>query len=106
MDEEGYKLWICRVWQNQPGGLHRCKFLLVWDRFSVHLTECVTKAVNATNTDIAVIPGGLTVSLNKSFKDGMRERETKWMADEQYTLTAGGNMIAPPLPTLVQWVVD
>ena len=61
--------------KNRPGGLHRRKFLLVWDRFSAHLTEGVTKAVNATNTDIAVIPGGLTVSLNKSFKDGMRERE-------------------------------
>ena len=50
--------------KNQPGGLHRRKFLLVWDRFSVHLIEGVTKVVKATN--IAVIPGGLTVSLNKA----------------------------------------
>ena len=71
------------------------------------------KEVSATNTDIAVIPGGLTgilqpldVSLIKPFKDGMRERWTKWMAAENYTLTPGGNMRASPLPTMTQWVLD
>ena len=113
MDEDACKLWVRKIWQNRPGGLHRRKSLLVWDRFSAHLTEGVTKAVSATNTDIAVIPGGLTgilqpldVSLNKPFKDGMRERWTKWMAGEHYTLTPGGNMRAPPLPTMAQWVLE
>ena len=102
MDEEACKLWVRKIWQNRPGGLHRRKSLLVWDKFSAHLTDGVTKAVRATNTDISVIPGGLTgilqpldVSLNKPFKDGMRERWTKWMAAENYTVTPGGNKKSP-----------
>ena len=36
----------------------------------------------------------------------MRERWTKWMAAENFTVTPGGNMRAPPLPTMAQWVLD
>ena len=113
MDEAGTKLWLEKVWQRRPGGLRRRKALLVWDSFKAHLTEDVTRSVEATNTDIAVIPGGLTgilqpldVSINKPFKDGLRRRWVEWMAAEQYTFTAGGNMRAPPLITLAQWVKD
>ena len=52
MDEDACKLWVRKIWQNRPGGLHRRKSLLVWDRFSAHLTEGVTKAVSAS-----VVPG-------------------------------------------------
>lgn len=59
-----------------------------------------TGPVNATfkhiyeNTDLAVIPGGLTsilqpldVSLNKLFKNGIRK---KWMANGFHEFTATG----------------
>ena len=87
--------------------------LLVWDQFSAHLTEGVTNTVNATNIDVTVIPGGLTgilqpldVSINKSFKDGLLEHWMQWMAAEEYILTAGENMRAPPLSTQAQWVKE
>ena len=61
MDQEACKLWVRRIWQRRTdGGLRREKSLLVWDRFSAHLTAEVTEVLKEVNTDVAVIPGGLT----------------------------------------------
>lgn len=113
MDEEACKIWVHKVWEQRPGGLRRHKSLLVWDRFSAHLTESVYAAVKGVNTDMAVIPGGLTgilqpldVSINKPFKDALRARWEQWMASESYTLTAGGNMRPPSLETHAYWVKE
>ena len=113
VDEDACKLWVKDIWTKRPGGYFKPRSLLVWDKFSAHLTEGVRKTLDDTKTDIAVIPGGLTsilqpldVSLNKPFKDELRKRWTAWMAAESYTLTAGGNMRAPPLDTQAHWVKD
>lgn len=75
MDADGVKVWIQRVWSSQPGGFLR-RSLLVWDAFRAYLAEPVKQALRQTNTDVAVIPGGLTsvlqpldVCLNKPFKN-------------------------------------
>ena len=111
MDEAGCKFWLRNVWQRRPGGQRRERSLLVWDSFSAHLTDSVTKDVKNCNTDVAVIPGDLTgmlqpldVSLNKPFKDALRRQWMEWMADEKFELTAGGNIRAPPLTTHAMWV--
>ena len=77
---------------------------------SAHLTAEVTEVLKEVNTDVAVIPGGLTgvlqpldVSLNKPFKAGLCDC---WMAREGYTKTKGGNMRAPPLDTCAKWVIE
>ena len=58
MDEAGTKLWVSKVWDKRPG---RQKSLLVWDSFSAHLVNPVKDQLHEdSNTDIAVIPGGLT----------------------------------------------
>ena len=50
--------------------------MLVWDSFRAHLADPVKRALGQSNTNIAVIPGGLTsvlkpldVCLNKPLKD-------------------------------------
>ena len=93
MDEAACKLWVNSIWQHRPRGLVREKSLLVWDKFSAHLTHGVSDAVKATNTDVTVIPGGLTgilqpldVSINTPFKDRLRKRWVHWMATDQYTI--------------------
>ena len=114
VDEAACKMWVQRVWIKRPGGyFNRERSLLVWDKFSAHLTDGVRKTLNDAKTDIAVIPGGLTsilqpldVSLNKPFKDELRKRWTAWMAAESYTLTPTGNMRAPSLITQAHWVSE
>ena len=110
MDGNGLKLWIEKVWRSRPGGLLRKRSLLVWDSFCAHLGRPVKRALHQTNTDIAVIPGGLTSNLqpldgclNKPFKDRLRE---KWMVEGQRTLTPAGNLRAASLPTVSSWVLD
>ena len=56
MDQEACKLWVRRT----DGGLRREKTLLVWDSFNAHLTVEVTEVLKEVNTDVGVIPGGLT----------------------------------------------
>ena len=112
MDEEGTKIWIRKVWNKRPGRLTRTKSLLVWDSFSVHLMESIKSILKTdSNTDIAVIPGGLTsviepldVCLNKPFKDKLRQKWTSWMPEGEKTFTAGGNMRAASLPVVAEWV--
>ena len=111
-DEDGVKLWTDKVWKKQPGGLMKTKSLLVWDMFKAHVTEKSKDHVKHTNTDLAVIPGGLTsvvqlldVFLNKPFKDLIRQYWSAWIIDGEKIFTKGGNMHAPPLDLLCEWVV-
>ena len=111
MDEQGLKVWINQVWAARPGGLSRTKSLLVWDSFRAHLVPSVKRLLAAHNTDIAVIPGGLTnivqpldVSLNKPFKDRMREKWLNWMTDGEKSVPAGGNVRAASTATVTNWV--
>ena len=113
MDADGMKLWIQKVWSSRPGGLLRKKSLLVWDAFRAHLADPVKRALRQTNTDIVVIPGGLTsvlqpldVCLNKPFKDRMRERWITWMVEGEKSLTPAGNVKAPSLTTVTSWVLE
>uniref|UniRef100_H3A0T2 HTH CENPB-type domain-containing protein n=1 Tax=Latimeria chalumnae TaxID=7897 RepID=H3A0T2_LATCH len=112
MDEDGVKLWIDNVWNTRPGGLRKERSLLVWDMFRSHVTDDIKKRLRRNNTEIAVIPGGLTsvvqpldVCLNKSFKGHVRAKWNKWMVDGEKTFTKSGNMRAAPLDVLCDLVI-
>ncbi|GFX66183.1 pogo transposable element with KRAB domain [Trichonephila clavipes] len=79
MDENGVKLWIKNIWQRRPGALRNPQSLLVWDMFRSHLTDNTKKLLTECNTDIVVIPGGLTslvqpldACINKPFKQNLK----------------------------------
>ena len=113
MDEAGVKLWVEKVWQSWSISLLRKKGLLVWVSFQGHLANSVKRAVCQTNTNIAVIPGGLTsilqpldISLNKPFKYRLWKQWNNWMIEGQKSSNPAGNMRAASLLTVCLWVLD
>lgn len=97
MDENIMKIWIEKVWRSRIRGLGRRRSLLVLDSFEAHKTDQVKRSFKSENTDLAVIPGGLTsvlqpldVCLNKPFKDRVRQKWMAWMAEGIHELMAGG----------------
>ena len=111
MDGEGMKTWIDKVWCSRRGGLGRRRSLLVCDAFEAHVTERVKTALTRENTNLAVIPGGLTsilqpldVSLNKPFKDGVRKRWMEWMAEGIHEFTASGRQKKPSEELILSWI--
>ena len=99
MNTDLTKDWVCRVW----GQLSFQKRLLVWDAYKRHLMSSVRQEVTrGTNTDLSIIPGGLTsalqpvdVSRNKPFKVAYRELNNEWMVSGDKNYTRGGNVRAP-----------
>jgi len=113
MDEAGTKDWLRDVWNKRPGALLNQRSMLVWDMFRAHITDDVKAAVKSRNTDLCVIPGGLTsmlqpldVCLNKPFKDRLRQTWTAWMTSGSAKTTKGGNLQKPDITVVCQWVVD
>ena len=72
------------------------------------------RSLKSENTDLAVIPGGLTsvlqpldVCLNKPFKDRVRQRWMAWMAwmaDGIHELMATGRQKKPSEELMCQWI--
>ena len=79
MNENEMLWWIENVW-NQHNPLGNSRSLLVLDSFKGHLVNSVKNRFVEKQTNIAVIPGGLTsklqpldVFINKSFKSKLRQ---------------------------------
>jgi hypothetical protein len=77
MTEELMVEWLKEVWRRRPGALLKKRGMLILDAFMGHLTENVkTVASNLLNTDLVIIPGGMTsqlrvlgVVVNEPFRD-------------------------------------
>ena len=81
------------------------------DSFEAHKTEQVKRPFKKDNTDLAVIPRGLTsvlqpldVSLNKLFKDRVRQKWMTWMAEEIHEVRTGGLQKKPSVQLMCQWI--
>ena len=113
MDSETMKIWIEKVWRTRIGGLSRRRSLLVFDSFETHKTEQVKRSLKSENTDLSVIPGGLTsilqpldVCLNKPFNDRLRQRWMTWMAEGIHELTPTGRQKKPSEELMCQWISE
>jgi hypothetical protein len=103
MTEELIVEWLKEVWHRRPGSLLRKREMLVLDAFKGHLTEKVkTVASNQLNTDLVIIPGGMTsqlqvlhVVVNKPFKDQLRWPYGEWLLSGKCPLTPAGNIRRP-----------
>ena len=108
MNESLTKDWVKRGRGTLSFG-HR---LLVWDAYKCHLMQTIKNIVDRqTQSDIAVIPGGLTrlvqtadVSWNKPFKAAYKDLHNEWMISGKKTYIAAGNVHAPSKLLCFCWV--
>ena len=102
--------WVKQGW----GTLNFGRRLLVWDAYRCHLMPSVKNVAEThTNTDLSVIPGGLTslvqpadVSWNKPFKEAYKARYNQWMVTGEKSYTPAGNVRAPSKVLCLQWVKE
>lgn len=87
MTSELFTQWIDECWKERPGAMLGLRALLAMDTFKGHITEEAKSAMKEANTDIATIPGGMTsilqpldVSINKTFKERLRQLYKQWLA--------------------------
>ncbi|GES85817.1 pogo transposable element with KRAB domain [Rhizophagus clarus] len=74
--------------------------LLVLDLFSAHIVDSVKRRFGEKNTNIAVIPGGLTSRL-QPLDVSMRRNYNEWMVEAVKELTPAGNLKKPSYETVI-----
>ncbi|KAH8018689.1 hypothetical protein HPB51_010516 [Rhipicephalus microplus] len=86
--------------------------MLVLDAFCGHLTDTAKCALGDEKTDLVVIPGFMTstlqpidVVLNKPFKDRVWLEYQKWMSGDN-PKTPTGHLQRPQLATVRGWVLS
>ena len=84
---------------------------MVLDSFREHLVESVKNRFNEKQTNIAIIPDGLTsklqplnIAINKSFKVKLRYYYNEWMNSKIRELTPAGRIKRPSYATVAEWV--
>ena len=64
MDKEMISAWLREVYVRRPDGFfHKSKSLLIYDFMCAQLTDSVKAQVKKTNSELAIITGGLTKEL-------------------------------------------
>ena len=101
------------VWSSRlDGGLFRQWRMLVLDAVSCHKTDDTKALLCRTNTDLTIIPGGMTslmppldVSINKLFKDGLCRCWSDWIMSGEKTCTKSGRMTNVDLTMICGWII-
>lgn len=103
--------WIRIVWHRRPGGLRRPRNMLVLDAFKGHLTDSVKEELKRSNTDLVIIPGGMTsqlqpldVSVNKPFKSYLHQAYDEWLLTDNLPMTPSGKIKRASASTVAGWV--
>ena len=111
MDESLMKEWLRLVWGRRQNTRQRS--LLVLDSFRCHRTESVKNILKDDNTDLAIIPGGMTsmlqpldVGINKPMKSALRRKWNGWMSGDEHTFTKGGRMRKPEMNQICEWILQ
>uniref|UniRef100_K7GJK9 HTH CENPB-type domain-containing protein n=1 Tax=Pelodiscus sinensis TaxID=13735 RepID=K7GJK9_PELSI len=107
IDEALMLNWLQTVWAKRLGGL------MILDAFRCHHMPSIQKRLQQDKTDLAIIPGGMTktlqpldVTVNKPMKDAFCRKWNTWLLEGEHTFTAGGRMRTPTLQDVTQWIAD
>ena len=78
-----------------------------------HLTDAVKNKVKQTNSELAIIPAGLTkelqpldIGVNRAFKAKLRAAWEQWTTEGEHTFTKTGRQRRATYATIYQWIVD
>ena len=103
--------WLKTVWGCRPTAFLNQTSMLVLDAFKGHLTDSVKNQLRKMNSELVVIPGGLTsmlqpmdVSFNKPFKDKLRQQYLTWISDPDRELTETGKIKRVAPLEVARWV--
>lgn len=103
--------WLRLVWNRRPGALLKKRGMLVLDAFRGHLTPDIKGTIRDMNTDLVIIPGGMTsqlqvldVVVNKPFKDHLRQQYSDWLLAGNHSLTPTGKIKKPSIQQLAGWI--
>lgn len=106
------KDWLNIVWNKRPNARQQ-RAMLVLDSFRGHTTDEMKTALKRLNTDLVVIPGGMTsmlqvidVVVNKPFKDKLKEYYNEWMINGEHFFTRNGNLKKPSIRNLCEWILQ
>ena len=114
MNEELMKDWIDTVYLKRPVVFFTVKkALLVCDSMAAHKADSIKSHLKKKNTQFAIIPGGLTntlqpldISVNKPFKDKLRAIWEKSMIEGDHTFTNAGRQRRASHLQIVEWILE
>ncbi|KAF4083566.1 hypothetical protein AMELA_G00143600 [Ameiurus melas] len=114
MDEEKMREWLREVYVKRLDVFfHASPSLLICDSMRAHLTATVKNEVKQMNSELAIIPGGLTkelqplgIGVNRAFKVKLRAVWERWMTDSKHTITKTGRQRLASYATICEWIVD
>ncbi|CAG8801200.1 983_t:CDS:1 [Dentiscutata erythropus] len=90
--------YIPQAIRARPNGFFKCKGIIFVDGHQSHIRNDIKRAFIVEGLDLLEIPGGTTsvlqpldVSINKPFKNGMRQRWKEWIDKGKVVLTKNEN---------------
>jgi len=103
--------WLKIVWSRRPGAFLVQLSMLVLGAFKGHVTDSMKDQLHKMKTELVVIPGGMTsvlqpmdISINKPFKDRLRQQYLTWIADPARELTETGKIKCAAPSEVARWV--
>jgi len=103
--------WLKIVWGRRPRAFFNQTSMLVPDAFKGHLTVSVKNQLRKTNTELVVTLRGMSsvlqpmdISINKPFKDRLRQQYLTWLPDPARELTETGKFKCAAPSEVARWV--
>ncbi|KAF4804494.1 hypothetical protein TURU_007260 [Turdus rufiventris] len=114
MDEHVMRTWLMEVYTRTPDRFfNQLPALLIFDSMRAHKTESMKAMVKKMNSELAVIPDGLTkevqpldISIIRSFKAKLRLLWENWMVEGDHSYTNTGRLHRASYTTVCQWILD
>ena len=115
MHEKVMKTWLTEIYARSGERFFNLKVLglLIFDSMCAHRTDSVKALVKKMNSELAVIPGGLTkelqpldISIIRSFKAKLRLLWENWMLEGEHSYTTTGRLRRASYATVCKWILD